>query len=185
MHDIHHVPIVDVDPADARAWHPQSGETDCAIAAEQGILESLGIHCSEEELHTLAHTHGWHDPETGTHADDVGRLLEAKGVEVERGYEYHLTDLHDALQHGSKVLVGLDSNEIWHPVHGHGGAPLEQPDAAHVVWVTGVEMGDAGDVRIVLNDSGTPDGNQLAVDATDFLNAWADFGHFTVIAHRS
>lgn len=185
MEEIRHVPIVDVDPGDAPAWRHQSDEVGCAIAAEQGILESLGVHSSEEELRSLAVTNGWHDPETGTYADDVGRLLEANGVAVERGYEHTLTDLYDALNQNAKVLVGLDANEIWNPVHGHGGAPLEQPDTSHVVWVTGMELDDAGGVRFILNDSGTPDGREMAVDSIDFLNAWADFGNFAVFARRT
>ncbi|MFL6237675.1 MAG: hypothetical protein ACJ76N_31455 [Thermoanaerobaculia bacterium] len=185
LQEVRHVPIVGVDPADAAAWQRQSDEVGCAIAAERGILETFGVHASEEELRNLAVANGWHDPETGTYADDVGRLLEASGVPVERGYEHTLTDLYDALHQNAKVLVGLDSSEIWHPVHGHGGAPLEQPDHPHIVWVTGMEIDDAGGMRVILNDSGTPDGKEMAVDATDFLNAWADFGNFAVIAHRT
>jgi hypothetical protein len=62
------------------------------------------------------------------------------------------------------------------------GSPIEQSNAGHAVWVTGIDQQPDGSVKIILNDSGTPDGQMKAVDAEDFLNAWEDFGNFVVVA---
>lgn len=167
--------------ADEQYWRPQESDYSCAISSQGEVLEALtGERIPEEELARLADECGWYDPACGTPPEAVGSILEAYGIPVDRAYDLGITDLFDALARGEKVIVGLDANEIWSPRLDEHGTPIEQPDAGHAVWVTGMEMGDDGKVSVILNDTGKPDGAGCRVDVEDFLNAWDDFGNLAV-----
>ena len=164
-------------------WHQQSGQSSCAIVAQTSIFESItGVHISEEKACEIAQEHGWFDPNIGTRPDDVGKLLNELGVPTEQKYDAHLEDIANALEKGDRVIVALDANEIWSPLRDADGIPIEQPNGGHAVWVTGIDPQADGSVKIILNDSGHPDGKMTAIDAVDFLNAWEDYSNFIVVA---
>ena len=175
------------DPAgDARWWNHQAADDTCAVVAQQGILESLLHHdVSQDEIVRVAEEHGWYHPGEGTYPAEMGNVLEAYGIPVERGYEYSMGDLYTALLDGHKVMVALDANEIWHPQVAPDGLPVDQfGSEGHAVWVTGITNDDHGNLCVVLNDSGKPDGCHNLVPVDDFLNAWEDHGNFAVITHE-
>ena len=178
------------DPAsDAPFWNEQQGENACAVVAQMSILESItGRELSEEAVARYAQEQGWYDPQTGTLPGNVGNILNAFGVPTEQKTDATLVDIAEALERGDKVIVGLDALEVWQPVRDAAGQPVEQTlpsggDAGHAVWVTGIDQQPDGSVKLILNDSGTPDGQMKAVDAYDFVNAWSDYGNFLVVAH--
>lgn len=175
------------DPAgDARWWNHQAAGDTCAVVAQQGILESL-LHrdVPQDEIVRVAQEHGWYHPGEGTLPDDLGRVLEAYGIPVERGHDYSMRDLYNALLDGHKVMVGLDSDEIWDPQAGPDGLPADQFGGAdHAVWVTGITTDIHGNLCVVVNDSGKPDGCHDVILVADFLNAWDDCGNFAVITHE-
>ena len=175
------------DPAgDARWWNHQAADDTCAVVAQQGILESLLHHdVSQDEIVRVAEEHGWYHPGEGTLPADMGNVLEAYGIPVERGYEYSIGDLYNALLDGHRVMVGLDANEIWFPQVGPDGLPVDQFGTnGHAVWVTGITTDDHGNLCVVVNDSGKPDGCHNLVPVDDFLNAWDDYENFAVITHE-
>jgi hypothetical protein len=175
------------DPAgDARWWNHQAADDTCAVVAQQGILESLLHHdVSQDEIVRVAEEHGWYHPGEGTLLEDMGNVIEAYGIPVERGYEYSISDLYNALHDGHKVMVGLDPNEIWFPQSGPDGLPVDQfGSAGHAVWVTGITTDDHGNLCVTVNDSGKPDGCHNLVPVDDFLNAWEDYANFAVITHE-
>lgn len=168
---------------DADCWQQQESSTSCAVVSQIGVYESItGSEISEADACQIAEENGWYDPETGTIPEDVGKFLDYCGIPTEQRYDATLQDIADALERGDKVIVGLDANEIWYPTEDATGSPVEQPDGGHAVWVTGIDSEPDGTVKIILNDSGTPDGCMKVVEAEDFLNAWEDFGNFLVIA---
>lgn len=169
---------------DADFWQPQSGQASCAVVAQTGIYESItGTALTEAEACRIAEQNGWFDPEAGTHPGDVGKLLEELGIPTTQQYDATLEDIATALEKGDKVIVGLDAHEIWFPLRDPiTGAPVEQTNAGHAVWVTGINQEPSGSVSIVLNDTGTPDGQMKVAAAEDFLNAWEDAGNFLVVA---
>ncbi len=170
--------------ADAEFWHQQAGANSCAVVAQLSVFESItGEQISEEQASQIAQANGWFDPEIGTRPDDVGKLLNELGVPTEQKYNATLEDIANALEKGDRVIVGLDANEIWNPIHDANGNPIEQPNAGHAVWVTGMEAQPDGTVKLILNDSGHPNGKMVSVDARDFLNAWEDTGNFLVVAN--
>jgi hypothetical protein len=170
---------------DAQFWQQQNGANSCAVVAQMSVYESItGVDLSEAEVCKMAEENGWYDPETGTQSNAVGKILNALGVPTDQRYDANLEDIANALEQGDKVIVGLDANEIWTPLRDPAtNAPIEQPNAGHAVWVTGVDQQADGSVKIILNDSGTPDGQMKVVDAEDFLNAWTDYGNQLVVAH--
>lgn len=179
--------VVCGDPGREEAhWGLQKDLTTCATTVQKCVLEAvLGVDFDESELQTMAVEKGWADPERGTPNENLGNLLEAHGVEVDRGYDRTLTDLLDALERDEKVIVALDGNEIWEPRTGPGGAPLELRDHGHTVWVTGMEVDDDGRVTIVVNDPAHEDGRSKSIGVEHFLNAWVDFGNYAVVARKS
>lgn len=172
---------------DAQFWYEQTSPTSCALVAQTSIYESItGEHISEDDICKIAEANGWYDSESGTSPSSVGNVLNALGIPTEQKYDATLLDIADALERGDKVIVSLDANEIWTPLRDSiTGEPIEQSDAGHAVWVTGIDQEPDGSVKIIFNDSGNPDGKMNAVDAKDFLNAWHDFGNFVAVAHPS
>ena len=164
-------------------WHQQSGQNSCAVVAQTSIFEAIrGVHISEEKACEISQENGWFDPDIGTRPSDVGKLLNKLGVPTEQKYDSHLEDIADALEKGDLVIVALDANEIWYPMRDADGTAIEQPNGGHAVWVTGIDTQADGSVKIILNDSGNPDGQMTAIDAVDFLNAWEDYSNFIVVA---
>ena len=170
---------------DAKFWQPQTDPASCAVVTQLEVYESLkGVKLPEEAICQVAEANGWYDPNTGTPQHDVGKVLEACGVETEQTYDATLVDIYDALERGDKVIVALDGNEIWHPLRDASTSmPIEQPaDFGHTVWVTGIHQSQDGSIKIFINDTVTTDGQMKVVDALDFLNAWNDFGNHLVVA---
>ncbi len=165
-------------------WSPQESDFSCAIASQKALLESItGLDIPELQLAEFAFNNGWFDPNCGTLPANVGNILEYYGIEVVRTYDQTIDDLIGCLNQGDKVLVALDANEIWTPQYDNNGVPLEQNDAGHVVWVTGIHQYDDGNIEIILNDTGNPSGAGAVVQIKDFMNAWNDYGNYAVIAN--
>ncbi len=168
---------------DAEYWEYQGNNNSCAVVAQMTVCESItGLDLNQSEVARIAQENGWYDPERGTDSENVGKILEYYGIPTEKKYNASLDDIAAALERGDKVIVGLDSNEIWYPQRDANGNPVELPNAGHAVWVTGIDPQPDGSVKIILNDSGTPNGQMEVVDAKDFINAWEDCGNLIVVA---
>jgi hypothetical protein len=173
-------PLVDAD-----YWREQNGANSCAVVAQISVYESLtGESISEADAADYAQSQGWFDPDSGTPLADTGNILADLGIETYTSYDVSFTDLEDALAIGDKPIVALDANEIWEPQYDRRGNSLEQSDAGHAVWVTGIDYESNGSVNIILNDSGTPNGSSSVVEYNDFMNAWSDFDSFVAIAEN-
>jgi hypothetical protein len=183
--------LVDGDPADdMEHWHQQTHDDTCAIASQEFVLDSLtGMNFSEDALRQEAIEHGWYTPGGGTPLEHVGDLLEAHGIPTEREYECTLEQLADKLDHGQKVIVGVDSAEIWSPWNAHPDTPLIDSfgipgqHADHAVEVIGIDRTDPAHPMVVLNDPGHPDGKGMMVTANDFMNAWSGSDYYAVSTH--
>jgi hypothetical protein len=171
---------------DSHFWHEQHGGQSCAVVAQAGIYEELTQHSlPEDEAIRIAQEHGLFDPATGTKPQDMGKLLQLLGVPTDIIWGASIADIAQALEHGDKILVGVNGNEIWSPVHDAAtGMPMRQSPAGHAVWVIGLETTPIGPL-VILNDSGMPDGRGEAVSLWDFEAAWDEFGNEMVVAHRS
>jgi len=182
-----HSPGIIGDPgSEMDFWHLQTHDDTCAIVSQEFILDDLtGHHFSEDVLRQEAIAHGWYTPGGGTPLDDVGKLLEANGVHVDREYGGTLQELSDKLQHGQDVIVGVNGEDIWNS-GSHGDVPLTDypgipgQSADHAVEVIGIDDSDPAHPLVVLNDPGTPDGQGLEVPAPVFEQAWETSDHYMV-----
>lgn len=177
-------PIEYGDPlTDANYWRQQEGDMSCAVVAQICVYESLtGEHIPESDAANYASQQGWFDPTSGTPLEYTSNILEVFGINTVQSNNASLDTLENALSMGDKPIVGLDGNEIWNPQYDQYGNSLEQENAGHAVWVTGINYQSNGSVDIILNDSGTPNGSSSVVDYYDFMNAWSDFDNFVAIA---
>lgn len=180
--------IVIGDPGDdMNSWHLQQHPNDSAIVTQQSILETLsGQHFSENTLCTEAQLDGYYDPAVGTPLEHIGDLLENRGISLDRHYGATLADLNDKLAHGEKVVVAVNSAELWRPdrdsmmsqtLNSYPGIP-GQP-ANHTVVVTGIVY-STSDTLVVVNDLSIPNGAGMMVPLEQFEQAWEASDYYMV-----
>jgi len=161
----------------AQFWEHQSTDFTCAVVSQGMILKEFGVDVSEAQLVYDATVNGWLT-QGGTAPEDAGELLNFYGVETHTAYGGTVEDLLDELAHGHKVIVGLDSGEIW----GEDSVFedwIRPGGADHAVVVTGLKMSDPDHPVVVINDPGDLQaGREYPLD--QFLDAWADSGRMYV-----
>jgi hypothetical protein len=168
--------------SDSDYWREQNGNT-CSIVAQISVYESItGEYISETTAAKYAQKQGWYSPKEGTSRKYSGSILNAYDIETEQSYNNTLKTIAEAMNNGDKVIASLDANEIWDPIYSTTGKPYEQTNAAHAVWVTGIQQNADDTVDFVLNDSGTSYGQGELVDYYDFMNAWDDYDNYLTIA---
>ena len=170
--------VVGTPAQDAQFWQMQTTPFTCAVMAQCGIIGAFtGDPISEAQLVYEATVNGWLS-DGGMSPLDVGNLLELHGIGCHVQMGTAIEDLMAELAQGHKVIVGLDSGEIWNQDH-----PLEdffQQSADHAIWVTGVDLSDPANPKVIVNDSGDPTGAGKAYDLALFVDAWQDSGFFYV-----
>lgn len=163
---------------DGQLWQLQTTPFTCAVVAQRGIIEAFtGEDISEAQLVYEATINGWLT-DGGMSPLDAGRLLELHGIPCHVQMGATVEELIAELTQGHKVIVGVDSGELWNQ-----DSFLEDffhQAADHAVWVTGINMGDPAHPKIIVNDSGDPHGAGKEYDLSDFVAAWQDSGFFYV-----
>lgn len=145
----------------------------CAIKSQQLILEDFGIHFTEEQLRNEAMMYGWYNG--GTSPEDVGKLLELHGIPVSQYENANIFNLVNELAQGHKVIVGVDSGDLW----GDNifDKIFEDNAADHALIVSGVDTSDPNNVKVIVTDPGT--GNLLKeYSMEEFVDAWEDSNCF-------
>jgi hypothetical protein len=169
---------------DAEVWRLQNGPS-CAVNAQLMVIEVLTGEClPETETCDWLEGQGWYDPRGGTSMQDLDRLLIHNGIETEVTGGADISDIADALERGDKVIVPLNAQEIWEPLRDPDtGEVVPQPGPyGHAVVVTGIDQNADGSFTVILNDSGTPNGQMSAVALEDFLEAWEDYDNQMIVA---
>lgn len=161
-------------------YHQQYPDT-CAIKSQQIILNEFGIPVTEEQLVDYSFQHGWYNRDgNGTASDDVGKLLVDAGIPIHRQENANVFDLVSELAQGHKVIVGVDSSELW---TGRFQGWLEdffngeQPD--HALIVSGIDTSDPNNVLVRVTDPGTGEYNR-SYPLDVFMDAWADSNSYMV-----
>lgn len=145
----------------------------CAIKSQQLIMQDFGIHFTEEQLRDEALMYGWYNG--GTAPEDVGKLLELHGISVSQYENANIFNLVNELAQGHKVIVGVDSGELWED--NIFDKIFEDNAADHALIVSGVDTSDPNNVKVILTDPGT--GNLLKeYSMEDFVDAWEDSNCF-------
>lgn len=163
------------------------GQTDsCAVKCQEIILEDYGVEVDSGELLAQAEQQGWYLPGFGSPAEDVGRLLEAHGLEVSRYEDANIFNLVSELAQGHRVILLVDSGELWSSNEVLQSIDSIPPEfwedgvADHAIIVSGVDVSDPTNPVVVVTDPGT--GQVAATYPLEaFIDAWADSG-FSMIA---
>jgi hypothetical protein len=165
--------VIGTPNADMSHWQLQDTDFTCAVQAQRGIIEQFtGEPISESQLVYEATANGWLT-DRGMSPDDVGNLLELHGIPYHANHDASVQDLLSELAEGRKVIVGVDSCELWN------GEPIEDffhQSADHAIWVTGVDFTDPNNPQVIINDSGDPNGAGKQYALNDFVDAWEDSG---------
>jgi hypothetical protein len=151
----------------------------CVVRCQQLVLKQYGIDLTQEELMHEASHHGWYEKGEGIAAPYVGDLLSAHGVPVAKYMHANIFNLTAELARGHKVIIGVDSNDLWHQNPAlesmRNLAGTLSPD--HAVIVSGIDTTDPDEVKVVITDPGTGDVGK-AYPMNEFLSAWKDSGFF-------
>ncbi len=187
----HHSKDPDFDP-----FVFQGNEGICAIRSQQIILRDYGIDVSHEELVKMATENGWYDPETGTPAIHMSKILQEFKVPVTQQTDCTIYDIVNELSQGHRVIVAVDSGElwkekdfgepkvmkflqkVWEPIEDF----VSHDDGAdHALIVAGVEVDREHPEKsyVILTDPGTGT-LRLQYDMDDFIDAWKDSGYYMV-----
>lgn len=156
----------------------------CAICSQKYILSSFGIDLPESNLIKDAALNGEYAlfDNKGTRGKNIGNLLERNGIGVHR-CEGSMENLIAELEQGHKVIVGIDSNELFYAnndvtraVEQYKDVFAENPDHAVVVVNANANYVDILDPA---------DGQFKRVDAETFLDTWHDSRCFMIATDQS
>lgn len=164
---------------DMQYWEYQGYSGPCAIYAQMFAYEGLtGKECDIDELIDVATENGWYDG-SGTSMEDMDKILDYLGMDTELTYDNEIDDIIHTLENGGKVVVAVDGDEIW---YGDNDDMYTPNSPNHAIEVIGVDY-SSGEPMVILNDSGTPDGQGLMVPMDQFVDAWDDSGCLMVEAY--
>jgi hypothetical protein len=154
-------------------WHFQGPTADCGLYSQGSILEADGKDFDITKYRQQGMDEGWYYPGQGTDTGHFGDLLEDNGMAVDQFENASFQDMANALSDRKGVLVAVDCEPIW-------GQP-----GGHALWVTGMEVTDDGTpVSVICNDSGRPDGREVAYPFSDFAEAWSNYGNMMVTTQQ-
>ena len=152
----------------------------CAIRSQEIILRDFGKNVTEEQLILEAQAHGWYVSGEGTSPDDVGELLKLHDVPYHEYHNANIYTLTSELAQGHKVIIGVDSGELWDKgIWENIEDNLGWQVADHALIVSGIDTSDPDDIKVVLTDPGTGD---IAKEypMAQFVDAWQDSNCFMV-----
>lgn len=152
----------------------------CAIKSQQLILKDFGLDISEDQLRNEAIMNGWYNG--GTSPADVGKLLELHGVGVSQYDNANIFNLVNELAQGHKVIVGVDSGELWET--DMCDKLFEDSQADHALIVSGVDTSDPNNIKVILTDPGTGD-LLKEYSMEQFVDAWQDSNCFMMTTNNA
>jgi hypothetical protein len=175
---VEHDAIVGTPGTDTHDWVHQTTPFTCDVVSQEMILHEFGVNASEAQLTYDAAAHGWLT-DHGTSPQDMANLLEFHGVHTHTNYNGNIEALTSELAHGHKVIVGVDSSELWNPDSSLFDL-FRSHEADHALVVTGLDMSDASHPKVFVNDPGDPHGAGKPYALDQFLEAWGGSGNMYV-----
>ncbi|OBH85005.1 hypothetical protein A5681_18925 [Mycobacterium scrofulaceum] len=167
------------DPAAAAPyWRYQQQNLDCGEMAVADVVGQISGHQPSEDeitaaagnIPSVSHPGPIYRPAGRTSNSDLAVLLAHYGVHA-TGTHTDIDTLAQELDHGHKVIVGLNDKIIW-------DEPGNRTQENHFVVVIGIDT----TARVVhLNDSGIEAGRDEQVPLATFEKAWATSDNFAVV----
>lgn len=152
-----------------RALAAANPENLCSFHCEVLILQNFGFDIDHWSLLEEAKANNWVRDE-GTPLHQVGKLLELKGIFVERKYDTTYDELEKAADSGKEVIVIVDQ----HIIEGVTSSPLP---AYHAIYVR-----RATDDCIEYLNAATLQDERIGKEL--FLRAWRASGNYMVCASK-
>ncbi len=153
----------------------------CAVKSQQIIMKTFGIDIPEAELALESYEKGYYVPGWGSDPDLVGKLLNDHGIPTHNAENANVYDLVGELAQGHKIIVGVDSSELWKPTW-YNDILGETPD--HALLVTGIDTTDPENVKVIITDPGTGDvAKEYPLE--QFIDAWSDSNCFYVSTNEA
>lgn len=150
----------------------------CAIRCQEMILRDYGIQIPKDELTQFAMEKGWYHGH-GTKEGDVGNLLEVCNIGTHTQHCDSVYDLINELKDGHRVIVAVDSHELW----AESGSQeyefyrnLTHADHALIVTSVNIDPLNPENSTVILTDPGN--GSILAYDLEKFAHSWKDSNCF-------
>lgn len=150
----------------------------CAIRCQEMILRDYGIQIPKEELTAYATEQGWYHGK-GTKTRDVGNLLETCNIETHSQHCDTVYDLINELKEGHRVIVAVDSHELW----AEPGSKeyefyrnLTHADHALIVTSVNIDPNNPENSTVVLTDPGN--GSIMEYEFEKFAHSWKDSNYF-------
>lgn len=148
----------------------------CAVKSQQIIMKTFGIDIPESQLAMESYIKGYYAPDVGSDPELVGKLLNDHGIGTHSANNASVYDLVTELAQGHKVIVGVDSSELWNPTWYND---IFGEAADHALLVTGIDTSDPENVKVIITDPGTGDvAKEYPLD--QFMDAWHDSNCFYV-----
>lgn len=142
----------------------------CSFECEAFILQQLDYDIDYWSLLEEAKANHW-VRESGTPLHLVGKLLELRGLNVERKYDTTIVEIEKAVDSGKQVIAVIDKNIV------DGIKDAKSPNF-HAIYVTWVEDGDVEYLNLdKLLDEG--------IDKDVFAKAWKASGNYMVTATKT
>jgi len=159
--------------------YQQAYDDTCAIKSQQLILNEFGIPVTEDQLVQYSMEHGWYNG-NGTSMSDVGKLIADAGIPCTQHAGANRYDLTNELIQGHKVIVAVDSGELWDNGILDWLKDIfvgDTPD--HALIVAGIDNTDPKNPMVILTDPGTGQPTQ-PYPLDQFMDAWSDSGCYMV-----
>ncbi|TQR82679.1 hypothetical protein D8S82_30800 [Mycobacterium hodleri] len=188
------------DPGNAAYWQQQS-YGDCQMMATAAVIGQLtqGTPPTEQSILTEAsqtksvvhrgYIWDFSDPDSGTNSEDAVVLLKNHGIIAElSSFDgnkatfanglLQFEKLKVALAQGKAVMTSVNANTLW-AASAFGGDGSSFTDPNHSIVVIAV---DATNGKVMVNDSGLPDGRAMEVPLGAFLWGWQSTGFDLIVA---
>lgn len=146
------------------SWIQQSERMSCAVASQTMALNQLTHEgYTEQELLEIGREKNWYSD--GTYPEDIGKIAEYMGMDVEQHHGIAASELSVANDPEVKVLANVDSTLLNYP----GAFKRCQPD--HCVQVLRVNETPEG-AEVIINDPGHADGKGAVYPLEVFERAY-------------
>ena len=110
----------------------------------------------------------------------MDKMLTYYNINHDVVFDANIEQLEAELNNGSKLIVSVDSGQIWYGEANDIFSPSTRAD--HAVQVIGIDHADPDNPMVVLNDSGTPMGCGEMVPLDVFENAWSAGDHQLIVS---
>lgn len=165
---------------DMQVWQCQGQTNRCALFSQLFTIEQLtGEHIDVEDFVATAIEKGWFTEEGGTKFLNMDKMLDYYDIDHNMVFDSNMEHLEAELNNGSKLIVSVDSGQIWYGKDNDIFSPNTRAD--HALQVIGIDRSDPDNPMVVLNDSGTPSGCGEMVPFDVFEEAWAAGDHQLIV----